>query len=456
MRKRVLCVYDDLKGRGSMASRLLHLAVAEELMKRFLVKDTNRFRLGCILPDAYSPAFSKSDCHFKIFVCGKRKKTYDLDGYLSKFVDQMEDELYLGYYLHLVQDLVFREIIYDKYKWNPQIPGNVERLYNDYRFINAYTIKRYGLKNDIKSIPKLECEKICAMYSFDIESFLNDLALDYNDKSEGKPFFFTTEMADEFVGVATENCIKELKELKEGKHYVDAYGRAWNKEPVSLLKTTQNTRDLGGYRTKSGTLTREGSLIRSDVQNYPSKEDYDYLRAHGITTIIDLRGAKDVARKPSGFAGKEGFIYYNFQIEEGSGVPESVDEVPKSYMAIASAKAISEVFRCIATAKTGVMFNCTAGKDRTGVVAAILLLHAGVCDKDIIDNYVLTREYGKERLELVNKNFPEIDMNIVTPCEMYMEEFLGLFRKTYGDTDNYFKEIGLCDEEIRKIKCKLV
>lgn len=282
------------------------------------------------------------------------------------------------------------------------------------------------------------------------------MALDYRDDQEEESFFFTVEMADEFVATAIKNCMEELKVLKEGKHYVDAYRRAWRNKPFSLLKTTQNTRDLGGYRTKSGALTREGRMIRSDVQNYPSEEDYDYLRTHGITTIIDLRGAKDVAKKPSGFAEKGGFTYYNFPIDEGSGVPESVSEVPRSYMAIASAKAISEVFRCIADTKTGVMFNCTAGKDRTGVVAAILLLHAGVCDKEIIDNYVLTRKYGKERLELVHKNFPEIDMNIVIPCEMFMEEFLNLFRKKYGDTDKYFRKIGLCDEDIQKIKYKLV
>ncbi len=439
-----------------MASRLLHLAVAEKLMKQFPIKDINRFRLGSILPDAYNSAFSKSDSHLKILVCGKSKKTYDLDGYLLKFIDKMDDELYLGYYMHLIQDLVFREIIYDKYKWNPQIPGNVEQLYNDYRLINAWAIKRYGLKNDIKLISKLECERIYSIYPFEIKSFLNDMALDYSDKPEGKSFFFTTEMADEFVTIATESCMKELKALKEGKHYIDAYERAWRNKPFRLLKTTQNTRDLGGYRTKSGILTREESLIRSDVQNYPSEEDYNYLRIHEITTIIDMRNAKEVARKPSGFAEKEGFTYYNFQVDEGNSVPESMKEVSQSYMAIASAKAISQVFRCIAAAKTGVMFNCTAGKDRTGVVAAILLLHAGVCDKDIVDNYMLTKEYGKERLELVHKNFPEIDMNIVIPCEMFMEEFLNLFRKMYGDTDKYFRKIGLCDEEIYKIKCKLV
>jgi len=104
----------------------------------------------------------------------------------------------------------------------------------------------------------------------------------------------------------------------------------------------------------------------------------------------------NIIRKPSGFADIEGFVYYNFQIDEGSGVPESYEEVPASYMKIAEAKAMPDVFRCIANAPEGVMFNCTAGKDRTRVISAILLCHVGVSDKDIIKNYVLTKEYGKE------------------------------------------------------------
>lgn len=223
----------------------------------------------------------------------------------------------------------------------------------------------------------------------------------------------------------------------------------------SLLKTTQNTRDLGGYPTTAGTLTKAESILRSDVQNYPCDEDFAYLKSKGITTIIDMRGQKDVDRKPNGFADKADFTYYNFQIDEGSGVPENVEAVPHSYMNIAKAKAMPEVFKCIANAKSGVMVNCTAGKDRTGVVSAILLLHAGVSDKDIIENYVLTKEYGKERLELVHKNFPEIDMNIVTPCEWFMEEYLRLFREEYGDTTQYFKEIGLDAEETRLVREKL-
>lgn len=438
-----------------MASRVLHLAVLEELMKHIPIKDKNRFCLGCILPDAYNLAVPKSDSHLKVFVCGKSKKTYDLDTYLSMFRDKMDDDLYIGYYLHLIQDLIFRELLYDKYKWNPTIPGNVERLHNDYRLINTYIIRKYGVKNDIQLIPNLESEKIYSIYPFGAETFLQDMGQDFQDGAEGESFFFTEAMANEFVAIATENCKKELQALKEGRHYVDAYERAWLNKPFSLLKTTQNTRDLGGYRTKNGTFTKEEVLLRSDVQNYPSEEDYNYLKKHGITTIIDMRGAQDVARKPSGFAGKEGFEYYNFQIHEGSGMPESMEAVPKSYMDIASAKAMPEVFRCIAHAQSSVMFNCTAGKDRTGVVSAILLLHAGVSDKDIVDNYVLTKEYGRERLELVHKNFPDVDMNIVTPCEMFMEEFLRLFRDKYGDTKKYFRSMGLSDGEVQMLRSKL-
>lgn len=110
----------------------------------------------------------------------------------------------------------------------------------------------------------------------------------------------------------------------------------------SLLSTTENTRDLGGYITRTGKQTRCESILRSDVQNYPSEEDIEFLKAKNITTIIDMRGQKDVERKPSGFAGRNDFEYYNFQIIEGSGVPESVEAVPISYMSIARAKGNAE------------------------------------------------------------------------------------------------------------------
>ena len=80
--------------------------------------------------------------------------------------------------------------------------------------------------------------------------------------------------------------------------------------PKSLLETTLNTRDLGGYQSElSGKRLKSWSILRSDVQNYPSDHDISLLKKHNILTIIDMRGKKDVLRKPSGFADKEGFVY---------------------------------------------------------------------------------------------------------------------------------------------------
>ncbi len=440
-----------------MASRILHLAVAEKIMEQVQVKDKNGIRLGIILPDAYDIEAPKSDSHLKLFVCGGMKKTYDLRRFKREFASQLEGEgMYLGYYLHLIQDLIFRKMVYKDYKWNSSIPGNVARLHNDYYIINPYVIERFGLTNNLILPGNFLEEKINILYPFDVSRLFEDLEKDFVEKRDGEIFFFTHEMANEFIIIATNVCVDEIRLLREGKTGVDEYRYTWKNEGVSLLKTTQNTRELGGYRTKDGNVTRWNSLLRSDVPSHPCEEDYAFVREHGITTVIDMRGEKDVTREPSGFANVEGINYLNYQIEEGSGVPESVEAVPVSYLDIACAVNMVEVFRGIANSDGGVLFHCTAGKDRTGVVSAILLCHGGVEDGDIIKNYLMSKEYGKERLDLVHQNFPDLDMNIVTPNERFMEEFLRLFRERFGSTDDYFRELGLSEGEIGRITGKLV
>lgn len=226
--------------------------------------------------------------------------------------------------------------------------------------------------------------------------------------------------------------------------------------PKSLLETTLNTRDLGVYRSKTtGKALRPWGILRSDVQNYPSDRDLALLKSKNIRTVIDMRGEKDVLRKPSGFASAEGFFYHNIPIDEGSGIPESVDAVSGSYMAIAQSRNIARIFKTIAAAPGGVMVNCTAGKDRTGVVSAVLLGLCGVSEEDIIADYLLTRQYNRERFALIHQNFPDIDMNIVIPQARYMEEFLSLLKTKYGSFQGYLAAIGVTDDEAEKIAAKL-
>ena len=457
-----------------MASRIIHLAITNELIKKYHFKNVARLKFGTVLPDAYATGKFIGDCtdksteitiagsHFKISVCGNNKRTYDFTRFRTMFLDLMKkDDLYLGYYLHLIQDILFRHFVYDEYHWNPTVPGNVERLHRDYAITNYYIIQKYGVRDDVEVPDNFEKEPICDVYPFEPYRFLREMKEDFKTVAEKDweedIFFFTREMADEYIQRAVLFCMEELRALKNGEDGIDEYEYAWKNTPRVLLKTTLNTRELGGFRIRGEkAYTRFNRFIRSDIQKHPSEEDMNFLRRNGITTIIDMRGSKDVMNAPSGFAEAEGFEYHNIPIDEGSGVPESVEAVPASYVAIATAKNMPEVFRLMATAKTGVMFNCTAGKDRTGVVSALILWLCGVSREDILFDYMLTKECNRERFELIQKNYPEIDMNIIIPNESNMERFMDMIEQRYGSVQEYFAAIGITEKEQKAIRDKLM
>ena len=209
-----------------MASSIMHLAVINELTKKFTFKDESRLKFGAVLPDAGA----KQAGHLKISFCGSNKKAYDFEFFRSKYGNLMkEDDLYLGYYLHLVQDVCYRHFVYDKYHWNPLIPGNIERLHNDYSIINHYVIEKYQLDNTLKVPSKIEKEFINEICIFDINSLMESLEEYFNKTPNGDIFFFTREMADEYITEATEICEKELTALEEGTDLINSYETAWDR-----------------------------------------------------------------------------------------------------------------------------------------------------------------------------------------------------------------------------------
>ncbi len=225
---------------------------------------------------------------------------------------------------------------------------------------------------------------------------------------------------------------------------------------ASLLKTTRNTRDLGGHPAAGGRITVPDRIWRSDRQENPDPEDIALLRSKGITTIIDMRTEEDNLTKPSFFRSLEGFTFLNYPIIEGDTIPESVEAVPGSYMNIACSENMPRILKAIADADTGVMYNCAAGKDRTGVVTAILLMLCGVSDEEITADYMLTKECNRERFELLRKRRPDLDMNIVIPRESYIRDFMNLFRERFGSVDGYFACIGLSEETKQKLLARLL
>ncbi|MFJ6384395.1 tyrosine-protein phosphatase [Kitasatospora sp. NPDC092039] len=160
-----------------------------------------------------------------------------------------------------------------------------------------------------------------------------------------------------------------------------------------------NFRDLGGYPTAGGRSVRWGLLYRSDsLGKLGTPEDLDRLRALGVRTVIDLRYPWEIAAKGR-VPEFEGLEYHNLSIEHRPYDQAEIDPEldPWRYLAdrfaeVAEdgAKEIRQVLDVITAAEAPVVFHCASGKDRTGLIAALLHTLLGVGEDDIAADFALT------------------------------------------------------------------
>ena len=210
-----------------MASSLMHLAVAERLAER--TAQPELFRLGCVLVDAFGQAG-----HF-LNTAADGRRFYDLPRFRTAYGDRLlRDDFCLGYYLHLVQDMVYRQMIHVEHGWNPHIPGNVERLHEDYRLLNPFLVRAYGLRPP----------EMADGLADNAAAFLDDLRGQFAPYGGGEPFFLTESLAAEYIDRAAKVCSAELDALRAGRPGADpmdyAYGlriRELHPEEVPLLET---------------------------------------------------------------------------------------------------------------------------------------------------------------------------------------------------------------------------
>ena len=224
----------------------------------------------------------------------------------------------------------------------------------------------------------------------------------------------------------------------------------------SLLSSTSNTRDLGGYPAMAGKTTLPNRIWRSDIPTSRCESDEKRLRALSLTAVLDLRTDRETARKPCAYAGINGFAYHRVPFTIGSEPPATLEDVPLSYLEIACQREAADALRIIAEADTGVLLGCTAGKDRTGVISALLLLACGVDRSVIVDDYTVSREYNRERLEAYLSEHPEVDRRIVLANPASMSRFLALFLDRFGSVESYFSQMNLAASHLAAIREKLL
>ena len=187
----------------------------------------------------------------------------------------------------------------------------------------------------------------------------------------------------------------------------------------SLLKSTLNTRALP---------TGDLRYIRSDFPGNLSDDEVLWLVNNNITTIVDLREEKEYKVKPCRLETEKGFTFFHMPVTGGGDTPSSPEAVAETYLGMLDAQ-MDTIISTIMNANTNVMYFCGAGKDRTGVVSAVMLKKLGYSDQVIVDDYMETKENLMGFLTAYVKEHPEVDIKIIIPNSENIKKVLEHMRR---------------------------
>jgi len=226
----------------------------------------------------------------------------------------------------------------------------------------------------------------------------------------------------------------------------------------------RNARDLGGLPTADGP-TRFGRIVRSDDLNGLTEAGRRAMFNHGITTIVDLRGPVERRLSPPALGDHPGYRHLSIVEDEALGNNSSeLGTVADSYiwMLDAMRARVGVVLHAIAAAPPdGVVVHCFAGKDRTGVVSALLLSVAGVQRDAIAEDYALSRQGLRPLLDewVSEESDPEVQdqMRRRFQCDpQTMTAVLERLDRDYGGVGGYLAAIGVHASTQQRLRERLL
>jgi protein-tyrosine phosphatase len=236
-----------------------------------------------------------------------------------------------------------------------------------------------------------------------------------------------------------------------------------------------NVRDLGGLETVSGALTRRGVVVRADNVRRLTAAGWQAALDHGVRRVVDLRFENEVPGEPDAHDGVEVVVVPM----RGRHDPEAARAFEQ---ALLDADDLAPVFAAgyiglleelsgrvggavaaVADAKDGegVVVHCFAGKDRTGLVSALLLSLAGVPDELIAADYAAS-DPGVERLSAPwfssarDETELTIRRRVSTSPHAAMIDVLAWLKETAGGPDQYLRSAGLSDAQLAALRARFV
>ena len=232
---------------------------------------------------------------------------------------------------------------------------------------------------------------------------------------------------------------------------------------MTVYKTINivNCRDLGGYETPRA-VTAGGRVLRCGIPKTPTPSDIETLKNLGIKTVFDLRGINEAAEAPSYFEGNKDFEYINIPLLEANPALNDIN-LPIWKMYAMSLDGFSdgyrELFERIGKCEAPFLYHCFLGKDRTGIVTALLLGAAGIDRDAIIRDYEFSFDCLKPFLEWEIENKTgliwEQDISRLQSRREYIEDTLNYIDEKYGGIKEYLLSTGLTESTVEKAVEKL-
>ena len=224
-----------------------------------------------------------------------------------------------------------------------------------------------------------------------------------------------------------------------------------------------NARELGGYPTLDGALTRWRSLLRADDLVQLTPEGMQALAEYGVQTVVDLRWPGEVAATAHPLARRGQEVRYHqvsllagSEMEWASLSGECSKEMWKCAVLEHTRPQLKNVLQIIADAPDSpLLFHCVAGKDRTGLIAALLLALADVLPEAIVEDYAASTAQLADAYVLRYANLERAEILEAVRCPKEGVHNMLEYLARYGGAAGYLGAIGLSDATISRLRARL-
>lgn len=239
-------------------------------------------------------------------------------------------------------------------------------------------------------------------------------------------------------------------------------------EKAIKIKKVHNFRAVGNIKNSEGRSLKEGTFYRSAHLHKLKKKSFDQLEKLGIKEIIDLRNSKEILDKPDKLPNGITYKKYSAFEDEGDQLSQARKLVLKGKVNASDADkrmidfyreyvtenpaTIKTIINEILESKEPVLYHCTAGKDRTGIITALILTILKFDKETIYNEYLLSNNFRKglveKRMNLASNLhflYPKMDLQVLEKLswveKRYLDAAFDEINKKYGSTDAYIQQV---------------